>query len=612
VSVVDSGYYGSQQQDVIEVDEAATQPPSQHPDAEDPVDFYSSTPERGQRQSPARQTQDATVEIAAENAKTACSPAQIAKSSPANVKTMDHESTTPAGSPLYSPQTEISRASSPVVALPTSLAVEGDEQLVGPPEADTGTPDAALDETTRSPSDGSSPIRAVVRKSSLNFASLPAREPMKSIGARLSRTSHVDQNRKSYYNMTAGGKSLGNAKHEQTEEEDEDTDAEEADVAQKISVEPVDLDIAVAHNKTYTQRLQDQISKLGQSHPNGPRPSKSIAPAPAPAPTQQISSTSATAVLQSPPQQRPQPSPKTYSTPGAFPDDNDDDDWIEPLGPPDNASGAFSPRPVMMPKSHTMDVMEGTSGKETISGSDFSSPRMQKLRSPSDSPERPGTQSSITGGLGHQKSASVPTLPYVDELGHDGGSVKKAVSASNPGLPTVSEREAYNPHTPSKTRSHTHKESPLKSMQNKLSSILKSAKMQLVSSAAISAEGKSSLLSPSSTRLGIHAGASTMSLDQASRHDTQPLYPDLFQSATAAQEKAGTTSPRRTRASIEREKTEQKRREKEAREAQRIADDMEKLERARAQERERARIFSQEQERIAAMEKQVADVDEIC
>lgn len=47
-----------------------------------------------------------------------------------------------------------------------------------------------------SPSDGSTPDRPLVRKSSLTFASLPAREPLttkKSVGARESRTSHLGQ-----------------------------------------------------------------------------------------------------------------------------------------------------------------------------------------------------------------------------------------------------------------------------------------------------------------------------------------------------------------------------------------------------------------------------------
>lgn len=67
-------------------------------------------------------------------------------------------------------------------------------------EQDFAEPIDGPSDEARSNSDGSSPIRPMVRKSSLNFASLPAREPLtggKSLGGRTSRTSHLDLNRKS-------------------------------------------------------------------------------------------------------------------------------------------------------------------------------------------------------------------------------------------------------------------------------------------------------------------------------------------------------------------------------------------------------------------------------
>ena len=53
-------------------------------------------------------------------------------------------------------------------------------------------------EDVRSGSEGSSPVHAMVRKSSLNFASLPAREPLtskKSVGQRTSQMTHLDGER---------------------------------------------------------------------------------------------------------------------------------------------------------------------------------------------------------------------------------------------------------------------------------------------------------------------------------------------------------------------------------------------------------------------------------
>lgn len=113
-----------------------------------------------------------------------------------------------------------------------------------------------------SPSDGSSPIRPIVRKSSLNFASLPAREPItkKSIGNRTSRTSHLEQSRASHFGRQTGGKSLDNTTSK--------PDNENKDNEQKEAIEdPCDnseTNMMLLHNKTSTQRLQDQISRLGR------------------------------------------------------------------------------------------------------------------------------------------------------------------------------------------------------------------------------------------------------------------------------------------------------------------------------------------------------------
>ncbi|KAJ3555986.1 hypothetical protein NPX13_g10236 [Xylaria arbuscula] len=110
-------------------------------------------------------------------------------------------------------------------------------------------------------------------------------------------------------------------------------------------------------------------------------------------------------------------------------------------------------------------------------------------------------------------------------------------------------------------------------------------------------------------------GPSTETLRSPSAKDAQSLYPDLSRQVTDMQTLASTTSPertegRRTRASIEREKAEEKRRKEEAKEVRRQAEQMEKLEKAREKEREKARVFSKEQERIAAMEKQLAEQKE--
>ncbi len=569
------------------------------------------SPERPEERSPMRTSPDPTVENAVGNTSTQFFTAHVGAGIPTR-QGMAQESTTPAGSPtqqlLSSPSAE-PHTTSPAAK---SSSPKSTPTTTKQPRAELDTLENVLEEPSRSPSDGSSPIRPIVRKSSLNFASLPAREPIthKSIGNRISRTSHLDLNRTSYYHRPTEGRSLGHARQNSTDDEnddddDDDDDDDEMDTDdepdQQQSLPTSEPENPVAHNKTYTQRLQDQINKLGQTQAKQSGPPKSI---PDSASAHQVSATSSNP--QSQLQRKTPSSPKQPTTPGAFPED-DEDDWIKPLGSPDNASRAFSPRPGM-PKSHSADVMEGLTGKQTVGESDFTMPKTRQRTSRSKSPEYPTLPDRTGSTLGHQKSVSAPILSMKQAGDDDSDNLKKTISVSNPTLTTVFESER--PSTP-KSPSRGFRDGPLKQVKNKLSSILKSSRGLLVSSAAVSAEGKTSLLSPSTTRLGMHVAPSTDSLQQTSTKDSQPLYPDLTRHATDNHSVVNVASPirmegRRTRASIEREKAEEKRREKEAKEARRVAEQMEKLEKAREKEREKARVFSKEQDRVAAMEKQVA------
>ncbi|KAK8118823.1 uncharacterized protein PG998_003449 [Apiospora kogelbergensis] len=630
-SVVDSGYHGSQSQDVMDVDyndaesafeEEATQPFSiavdEQSDHEEPEP---SSPAKEQQQSPTQHHSERADESVVDEMDIHYSIGQdVNTTSPPAKATHHHESTTPAGSPIQTQEEEVGEEeeneqvegqeqegpaqTSPVASSPDKAVLPSAEE---PAPAEEDQPDVADEDMDDAPpSDGSSPIRPIVRKSSLNFASLPAREPIthKSTGNRISRTSHLDQTRTSYYNRPTGGKSLGNARHEATDDEnDTDLDEHDEDEVDEVTVtKPVDTDDATAHNKTYTQRLQDQISKLGQLQPQTSRSSKSIASA-VPAIQPSLPAAVTPAPQPTPKQKIPSPKP-TQRQDEAGMEDDDEDEWIKPLGTPDNASNMFSPRPEM-PKSYSADVMEGVSGKGTIGAADFVFP---KTRQPS--PQKPTSLQRAATTYSHQKSSSVPVFPRMDHVEDDGGELKTTISVSNPSLATVSESEADMPGSP-KSPLRTQRDSPLKHVKNKLSSILGRSKGLLASSAASSAEGKASLLSPSTPRLGFHAGPSTMSIDQHNGRDAQPLYPDLSKHVSAASSAAPPASPtrtegRKTRASIERDKAEEKRKQKEAKESKRQADQMDKLEKERAKEREKARVFSKEQERIAAMEKQVA------
>jgi hypothetical protein len=453
-------------------------------------------------------------------------------------------------------------------------------------------------EDIQSPTEGSSPIRPIVRKSSLNFASLPAREPIttkKSIGNRVSRTSQLQQSRTSYYGRQTGGKSLGNMRQEEDSQEDDDMDVDEPERQDPMSR---------LHNKTSTQRLQDQISMLGKSQSNTRPAAKSLANNPAvvaqagqPVPVAVPAPAVKESVQKSPQRQSPQRKP--FVAPGAFPED-EDDSWI---GPP-NASGTgpsiFSPRPNMT-KSHSTDVMEGIHGKDSIGGEQFSiakrgeEPRQRSpLREPA-IPER------TTSTLGHIKSASTSILRSPKKAG-ESPEHRKGISVSNP-TPSITSNDAET--TSPKSPSRNYKGSPLKAAKDKFSSILKTSRGLFASSAAVSAEAKTSTLSPPSSRIGLRPQPS---FEEALQGYSCPSQEDFAKSqySQRAPDSPGKSNVRKTRASTEKEerrKQEEATREaKEAKEAQKMAAQLEK---ARQKVKEEARVYHQEQERVAAMQREV-------
>lgn len=474
-------------------------------------------------------------------------------------------------------------------------------------------------DVSRSPSDGSSPIRPLVRKSSLNFASLPAREPLnanKSLGARMSRVSHIDQTRTSFYPRLTGGKSLG-------VRQDVLQDHDEMDIDEDDPTESKGKESALTnHSKTYTQRLQDQISMLGKSQAGGPRP-KSV---PTLTAAQQTSLGTVSQISQ---QARsisedkvksPKP-PQSAKTPGTFPDGDDNDDWIAP--PTMEQMPLQSPRPGIG-KSFSADIVEGLYGKEAISSKDFDLPRepSQEVehQSPVASPRRilPPAQQAIAHP-GHTKTVSVPEfsrfIATEDTLESD--PQKIVASSHSPSIDDIRDAglaEALR--SPSRAiRDSPAKSNALKQVKNKFSSILKGSKGLLASSAALSAEGKASLVNSQGFQKVDTASYSAELM--VPQKDSEPLYPDLTKHLSSDTQAAPSymspsrTDSRKTRASIERERREQKQKDKEEKEAQHRADQLEKLEKARERERERARDFTKEQQDKFATERQIAAQKEL-
>jgi hypothetical protein len=608
---LDSGYHGSQMYD-------ATQPTQLNEAIENALSPRGPTPPPKDNIIQESPIHDAMNTSEAEERRTTEGSFQSAKEEQTRNITTEF-----APEPDHSnPHRELQEATRPVLESPllnqlqppTSPQKRSPERRVVPesppkqPEA-LEEPTPAIEdepmEDVRSPSEGSSPIRPIVRKSSLNFASLPAREPIttkKSIGNRVSRTSQLDQTRTSYYGRQTGGKSLGNSKSEDAQgDNDDDMDIDELD-----KVFPGELDseskISRLHNKTSTQRLQDQISMLGKSQSNV-RPSKSIANtgvgASQPPATQEGAQPKS-------PTRSPQRQNRPFVAPGAFPED-EDDSWI---GPPTVAPAAmaepsvFSPRP-QMTTYHSTDVMEGIHGKDSIGGSQFNIPKRgdeQRQRSPLR--EQPSIPERTTSTLGHIKSVSTSVLRSPRKDGDSPGH-KKGISVSNPNPSFVTEEDDSN--TPPKSPSRSYRGSPLKAAKDKFSSILKTSRGLFASSAAVSAEAKTSALSPSSNRIGMN---SVQSFEDALQ--SQPSYPNLNSHARDGQHiqpapnSPGKASVRKTRASTEREerrKEEEAREAKESKEARKMA---EQLEKARTKVKEEAHVHHLEQERVAAMQRQIA------
>lgn len=608
----DSGYYGSQSQDVeldldVVMQEAEpSQSPSLERTAESPQQFSAAsaeTVEPEQAVLPANSLQETSQSAEEEDAKSV-------DHTEVKSEGAEHSANVPVepSSPVQllgsvSPEQSPAKSSPPMAQAEQHETVAKDQDATTEAALETATLDDDGEDVTRSPSDGSSPMRPLVRKSSLNFASLPAREPMtsnKSLGTRVSRTSHFDQTRTSYYPRQTGGKSIG-VRQDELEHEEDAMDVDDATelVGDKDSV-------FTAHGKTYTQRLQDQISMLGKSQAGGTRPSKSIHNS---AGTQlsYLATQPVYAVAEQKPLSPPPRNQKSSRTPGAFPQD-DEDDWIAPPTTTKKLTFNPSPRPGLA-KSHSADVIEGLRGNGPI-GLDKRRDHLEEsqLDSPLHSPQKP-TVSHPGQMASHTKSISVPDMRQ-NIFGRMPGQdvVRKGVSVSNPVVESGRNGEmAGAPKSPTKSvRESPAKHNALKQVKNKFSSILKGSKGLLASSAALSAESKASLRnSPSIVKMHSQFAKSVETLE--TEEDEAPLYPDLSKHMSSeSQPVAGSTSPvsRKTRASSERDKRDQKQKEKEDKHARLLAEQVEKLERAREVEREKAR-----QEKIA-LEKQVVAQNE--
>lgn len=516
----DSGYHGMTE-DEMELDEQAPAPVLVH---------------AGE--------QEATQPMQSELSKTRQSREQSAVDSSFHSAKEDlsQESSKEASNPLVSEplslQAQASNVGEPTVSVASPLPKQPkskESQILDLDSVDRGSPmDGDIgNDSLRSPSQGSSPAtKGLVRKSSLTFAALPAREPLttkKSIGARLSRTSHVDatkgiMSRSSFLGRITGGKSLGGSRRPEVEVETADNDHKDVDDGERPPIRQEESDNEAKetnfHNKSSTQRLHDKINLLGKSQPA--RPTKSIP---------------AAATFSQPVYPELQLGPAAQdSLQQSSREDEEDDDWILPPA----REAETSPRP-QLSKSISADVMEHLRGKTNISDEDFG----MKQQHP---PRRHSLESELASP-NLAPSVQAPTGTITNPL---------QISKTEQTLPSTTPTS-----TPVLAR---HADGPISASKSKLQSIMKTARGLFTSSAGASAQAKMEL--QNQAKLG-SPNITSPTKPKITSNDID-LYPKLqvdqaILSLPAARPEnpAKPAEGRRTRGSIEKEKKEKERRQAE-------------------------------------------------
>ena len=417
--------------------------------------------------------------------------------------------------------------------------------------------DLAADDM-QSPSQGSSPARPLVRKSSRTFAALPPREPLttkKSIGTRTSRTSYLDQSkmRGSFLGRYTGGKSIGGSKQPQPDLEDELIDEVDSGLAKPaLDRDESDKDSKMAqlHSKSSTQRLHDRINMLGKSQPA--RSQKSIP---------QAAAVTSLSYPELPNLERQAETIQqislvpSKSVTASVPNDEDDDDWIQPPHGQLNASN----RPPL-PKSISADVMEDIRGKQTIGGQDFSLDRIDEPVPKTSSPLR-HTQAQVTQSSGQWLSRAA-TVSQPKSPAKAAGAAATRVARED----AASDWDSSTPPNQSTTplgspASRRYVDGPLSASKLKLQSIMKTARGLFSSSAGVSAQAKMETLSPLSSRT--HGNTQRTLADNALRSKSPK---------EASNKSTSKPDARKTRSSTEKE---EKRKESEAREGRRAEEESE-------------------------------------
>ena len=474
--------------------------------------------------------------------------------------------------PIAAPGSPVNAGVLPIVEntrlpqLPTSAPEALDEpiDLEGTDESVLGKNSNA--NISHSPSEGSSPVKPLVRKSSLTFAALPAREPLatkRSLGARAS-TTHPDQpkpvvNRGSFLGRFTGGKSLGGVR--QLDHLDNGCN-DDMDIDQNENLEmhqedsDGDVKITKLHNKSSTQRLHEKISLLGKSQPARPTKSTSTAQANSQPiypelPTVDSQTTILRATLV-----------KDMST-ATTKVDNDDEDWIQPPLAHKNSSRL----------SHPMEPLSADGMDAGQSEKDISDIQPDASKSKEEGSEEISQVYHYT--MVDRKHGDVTRLDLVSKPAPKDSAANKEMSQETTvepfesikesNLPVTQNSEA--PTTPLGTpSSKRYVDGPLSASKSKLQSIMKTARGLFTSSAGVSAQAKMETLSPHSIRTRgqlkvlISGGERGSKLKPPPTEEKMPAQPQSVQEAqaTAGESQSNVMTivneGRKTRSSAEKER----------------------------------------------------------
>ena len=453
-------------------------------------------------------------------------------------------------------------------------AIQESSPVVQPQPADFAEDRMDVDDFG-SPSDGSSPLKPLLRKSSLTFAALPAREPLAktSFGG---RTSHVDASksfggdRASQFGRMTGGRITNGPQplaSTATDDDHIDTDA----VARPL-IGREESETTKIHNKTSTQRLHDRINMLGQSrdvrtskstHFNSST-DKQLYP--------QLTASEAEKTANDQARMSVVKEPTKQHTTREVEDD--DDDWIAPImksGP----AGKEPSRSNIFGSSRAADFVEQVSNK--LAGLD--SPRTRH-------------GSPYKSGPGHReiKSTTILQSPTRAAMAPAGSPKKIAVSNPTPSIHSFDEPTTPIASPPRSPSGRKLLDGPLSASKAKLYSVLKSAKGIFASSAGVSAQAKMEALSPPRMRRPPQAEDPPLS-PSAEVRPTPALYPNM----QSARPQSPLQDGRRTRSSSEREQKRKQEQEKKA---------ATELDKAREKERQKATAAAQKANRMASPSKE--------